>query len=451
MHDTNAKSNTVSFSTTSKPSLHSNNKSRANPSVSTTKNKPDSPCGNKYTSIKQKEQQTSKIFFLNIQNLLPQSNTQRKLQYLNDRAKEENAKILIMTETHLTPDVLDEEITIPNFNVFRTDRINRKCGGVCILIQENLGVEKSKSVHYSNSVCEMLIIHIEQMNLHIICVYRPPDTTNDEFTPCIDKIESYLCNLPSTDNIMILGDFNFPFLSWIEAEDSVIYHIKSGAKTDEKLQAEKLLNLTNKYFMNQIITQPTRNTNTLDLIFLNNTELIPNHTVENESKCLSDHDLITCHIKEASDNNHPKIYKKPEKLRIFNYWSQKASWDKMNQFLEKVEWSENITQTSSVESDINYLYELLFSASEQFIPERKSTTYKQIPRDRKKVFRRNKFLKKKLRTNTSKNETKTNKINEELVQKQTKLIQSHENERIIKEKDLAKHVKKKFKTFLQIC
>ena len=82
-----------------------------------------------------------------------------------------------MTETHLTPDVLDEEITIPNFNVFRTDRINRKCGGVCILIHENLRVEKSKSVHYSNSVCEMLIIHIEQMNLHIICVYRPPDTT----------------------------------------------------------------------------------------------------------------------------------------------------------------------------------------------------------------------------------------------------------------------------------
>ena len=73
---------------------------------------------------------------------------------------------------------------------------------------------------------------------------------------------------------MILGDFNFPFLSWIEAEDSVIYHIKSGAKIDEKLRAEKLLNLTNKYFMNQIITQPTRNTNTLDLIFLNNTELI---------------------------------------------------------------------------------------------------------------------------------------------------------------------------------
>ena len=354
-----------------------------------------------------------------------------------------------MTETHLTPDVLDEEITIPNFNVFRTDRINRKCGGVCILIHENLRVEKSKSVHYSNSVCEMLIIHIEQMNLHIICVYRPPDTTKDEFTPCIDKIESYLCNLPSTDNIMILGDFNFPFLSWIEAEDSVIYHIKSGAKTDEKLQAEKLLNLTNKYFMNQIITQPTRNTNTLDLIFLNNTELIPNHTVENVSKCLSDHDLITCHIKEASDDNHPKINKKPEKLRIFNYWSQKASWDKMNQFLEKVEWSENITQTSSVESDINYLYERLFSASEQFIPERKSTTYKQIPRDRKKLFRRSKFLKKKLLT--SKNETKTNKINEELVQIQTKLIQSHENERIIKEKDLAKHVKKKFKTFLQIC
>ena len=379
--------------------------------------------------------------------MLPPSNSQRKLQYLNDRVKEENVKILIMTETHLTPDVLDEEIKIPNFNVFRTDRIDRKCGGVLILLQDNLQVETSKTVHFSNSVCEMLIIHIEQMNLHIICVYRPPDTTKNEFIPCIEKIDSYLSSLPSTDNIMIAGDFNFPFLSWIEAEESVIYRIKSGAKTDEKQQAEKLLDLMNKYFMNQIITEPTRNKNTLDLIFINNNEFISNHSVENVSKCLSDHDLITCQINENIDDQKSEIRKNPEKLRNFNYWSKKASWKNMNQYLEKVEWSKNITENSSVESDINFLYELLFSASEQFIPTHRSTNFKQIPRDRKKLFRRSKFLKKKLLS--TKNETKITKINNELIQIQTKLIQSHESERLHKEKNLANHVKKNSKLFFK--
>ena len=88
------------------------------------------------------------------------SNSQRKLSYLKERVKEENVKILLMTETHLNPNIMDEEIQIPKFSVFRTDRIKRKCGGVLILVENSLSVLSSNIKHFSNSVCELLIINI---------------------------------------------------------------------------------------------------------------------------------------------------------------------------------------------------------------------------------------------------------------------------------------------------
>ena len=354
--------------------------------------------------------------------------------------------MIVMTESHLTPEVLDDEIKIPNFNVYRSDREERRCGGVLILLHETYLVSNSDIVKFSNSVCEMLMIYIEKLKVHLICVYRPPDTKKEEFTPIIKQIDSYLSKISSAHNVMILGDFNFPFLSWYEAEDSVIYRHKSGANSDEKSQAEMLLNLTDKHLLNQIITKPTRLNNTLDLVFLNNNDFICQHHVEEVSNSISDHDLITCEFNESKDINS-SIKKEPQKLRKFNYWSNKSQWENMNSYLKGVHWTDIITDTSSVEKDIENLYDKINSASEEYIPIRKSQKYKQIPKDRKKLFRRSKFLKRKLLS--TKNESKITKINNELIDIQTKLMKSHEKERLLNEKNLASEIKKNAKLFFK--
>ena len=116
------------------------------------------------------------------------NNNKRKLAYLTERCENENILLMILNESHLDKDILDEEINIPNFKVIRSDRIERKCGGVAIYIGSPLEAKNVKS--FSNSVCELLICYIEKLNLHIISIYRPPKTTSDKLNPCLTEIQS---------------------------------------------------------------------------------------------------------------------------------------------------------------------------------------------------------------------------------------------------------------------
>ena len=64
---------------------------------------------------------------MNIQGLLPCKNyskkvySRRKLDYLNEYVLKENIKMIFLTETHLNPDIEDDEVQIPNFKLFRSD------------------------------------------------------------------------------------------------------------------------------------------------------------------------------------------------------------------------------------------------------------------------------------------------------------------------------------------
>ena len=99
------------------------------------------------------------------------------------------------------------------------------------------------------------MINIEKLNLHIICLYRPPDTTSELLNPCLSEIQSYLEIVPNTDNIVFLGDMNFPFLKWRNVDGTVIHEMISGSTCDQQSQANALLELTDKHFLNQIKTR----------------------------------------------------------------------------------------------------------------------------------------------------------------------------------------------------
>ena len=326
--------------------------------------------------------------------------------------------------------------------MIRSDRIERKCGGVAIYIGSPLEAKNVKS--FSNSVCELLICYIEKLNLHIISIYRPPKTTSDKLNPCLTEIQSYLENIPESQNILLIGDLNFPFMRWLETNHTVIHHVETGAPKDEQLQAESLIELTDKFFLNQVITEPTRLENTLDLAFINCEETLSNFKVEKVSKYLSDHNCITADLPPI-DTTSEKVNKKLDKLRQFNFWSKKAKWEDFNKHLSNIAWEDILTSESNVESDAEEIYNQLFIASTKFIPTKKSTNFKGVPLDRKKLFRRSKFLKKRL-VNTSK-ERKIKKINDELSDIQTRLLKSYEAERLEKESKIIEGVKKNNKLF----
>ena len=388
-----------------------------------------------------------KLGYYNIEGLIKAENNKRKIDFLSEKCKDENLKIVICVESHLNPDILDEEIMIEDFNIYRSDRkAPRKCGGVAVFTHRSIQISESKIQRFSNSTCELLMLEAEDLNLHIVSIYRPPDTTSEKFNPCINEIEKYLHKISPSDNILLIGDLNFPFLKWKNIEGSVIHNMISGATRDEQNQAHSLLNLTDAFFLTQVVDEPTRKNNTIDLIFTNHSNILSNINIQKLSKHISDHNEIIANLNcEFPDSPSEETTRKSSKLASVNFWSDKADWAGMNSYLSSINWSEKLTNETDVTSDINFLSDELLKSSENFIPQKRSKLCHQIPRDRKILMRRNKFLKKKLLT--QRKENSINKTQQEITENQTKLLRSHEAERLANEVKVTKGIKNNSKLF----
>ena len=230
-------------------------------------------------------------------------------------------------------------------------------------------------------MCELLIIQIETLNLHILCIYRPPDTTSVEFQPCLNKINSYLDSIPTAANTLLIGDLNFPHLKWSEVENTVIHNLLSGSTRDQQKQVNALLELTDSFLMTQLVTEPTRGNNVLDLVFTNSEDMLSNLTVDKASKQLSDHNIISGTInQETSHINNLQHNRQTAKLAEFCFWSDKADWAETNNSLNSVPWTMNITDDTSVESDIKYLYNEVYKSCTGNIPKKSLSELNKIPR-----------------------------------------------------------------------
>ena len=97
-----------------------------------------------------------------------QSN-RNKVKYLRDSAVESNAPFIAITETHLKPEVLDAEVRIDGWSLYRADRGPGKShGGVAIYLRNDL-IGQLVTAH-SNSQCETLVVKVKTLNL-LLCVF----------------------------------------------------------------------------------------------------------------------------------------------------------------------------------------------------------------------------------------------------------------------------------------
>ena len=80
----------------------------------------------------------------------------------------------------------------------RQDRRDRIRGGVCLLLRDDLTGEIVSCA--SNGVCELLIVHVHQVNTLVTVVYRPPDTKLSEFVPIIKQIDEVF----KTSHLLVL-------------------------------------------------------------------------------------------------------------------------------------------------------------------------------------------------------------------------------------------------------
>ena len=114
------------------------------------------------------------ILSMNIGHLFPNCN-QTKPAQLAGIVSEEKALVLGLSETWLTPEILDTEIHIEDFSLYRADRKSRQGGGVALYIRE--GVTSVPFIQFSNSVVEVVGIKVQDMDSLIICAPQHPGST----------------------------------------------------------------------------------------------------------------------------------------------------------------------------------------------------------------------------------------------------------------------------------
>ena len=163
--------------------------------------------------------QTSKallqtVFLLNIQGMDPAIKNQKwKIKAIADHIhlSKKTIPFFALTETHLKSRHFDAEVNINGYNIFRADRIKRHQGGSALYVNKSLAVTKSLS--HSNFFCETAGIFIQPLNLVVFSVYCPPAATQAYFEESISMMQDFINQLDSPE-VLVLGDFNFPFVSW---------------------------------------------------------------------------------------------------------------------------------------------------------------------------------------------------------------------------------------------
>ena len=160
----------------------------------------------------------------------------------------------------------------------------------------------------------------------------------------MDKIKKMLEEMVFPEPMVIItGDFTFPFIEWKRGElNTCKWKIKTynNAKEDKKKQFYKLMDIMDSFHLVQMIQEPKRKENTLDLVFINNISLFSQ--VEVTRTCLSDHDIIEITTSIPYNNNlienSGEAQANENYLRTLNFHYENVSWQKINEIIERMPW-----------------------------------------------------------------------------------------------------------------
>ena len=121
--------------------------------------------------------------------------------------------------------------------------------------------------NYEDKYNNLIMCYIESKHTIITAVYRPPDSSATKFKDLIAAMQEKIDELSHNSRVpdmYITGDFNFPKIDW-----------EHGSTTLDESE-EMLMRFIDSNFLSQIVREPTRSPNILDLVITNK----PDYVVE---------------------------------------------------------------------------------------------------------------------------------------------------------------------------
>ena len=312
------------------------------------------------------------ICHVNMRSLKPQTST--KLDELHSTVCiDKTFDIICISETWLDNTIMDSDIDLPDYKIFRKDR-NRHGGGVAIYVHDSLPVRKLNEFDING--LELVCVELIHNNKKFIiaCCYRPPGANLEESTEFLENFQT-VYNLMLTfspESVFILGDFNDRCLQWEDPHKNS----ELGLTFFECLQNNLLF---------QIIKEPTyicdKYNSILDLIITDSPGYILDSGVGNPIGDPS-HCLIFCKVQIQ--------YIKDAKYEREIWKYDDGDFDTLNNMLSTSPW-----QVMYIYDDFNdmaeYFTSLYLNACKQYVPNKKISIN---PKDKPWM---NKFVKAKLK------------------------------------------------------
>ncbi len=281
--------------------------------------------------------------------------------------------IIIASETHLNPSVNSSELFPSNFSVIRKDRdTGHSKGGVLIACRNDL-IATSR-VDF-DAQCEVVWTTVKikgSKDLTIGSFYRSQQFggSPEYFNALRDSLNKIRTS--SNGQIILGGDFNLPSVN----RESMSVD-PGGSYIDLSRQ---MIDIANDFGFEQVVKEPTRGNNILDLFFTSNPTLIERSWVV---PGISDHDGIPVIVVSTK----PRFIKhKPRKVYQFH----KADTSALKSHLQI--WTDQFTSaTYDNDVSVNTLYDdftcTIISAMDMFIPSKMITKKNTSPWINKKVKR----------------------------------------------------------------
>jgi hypothetical protein len=265
------------------------------------------------------------------------------LDEVSEIFKPQQFDVVTISESWLKPSIRSSEVTLPGYQLFRTDRINKNCGGVAAYVKEGMKAKLLYSTpsEYSARPEFMFIeILLSGSDALLLCVcYRPPKVGH------LTDLEDVLLQLmPNYCHVLIMGDFN------------------TDLTKPDKCECKQLTTMFESCGLSILPLQPTHHTadsaTLLDLIIVSDKSDITKYG-QLPVPAISRHDLIYCVVSVKV----PKPKVKYITYRDFKNMDEIAFLTDINQ----VPWH-NIFDLTSVDDMVNMFNTFVSNLYNQHAP-----------------------------------------------------------------------------------
>ncbi|GAA52066.1 hypothetical protein CLF_107284 [Clonorchis sinensis] len=132
----------------------------------------------------------------------------------------EQPSIIALTETWLTPDVSDAEISIDGYSIFRADSKRGRAGGVALYLHAALPIPIVLSDTTPAPFCDALWLQVPLRgsdSILLSLVYRSPSSPPEDDHFLIRTLGQLSSSYHFT-HLLLVGDFNAPKAPWTELQ-----------------------------------------------------------------------------------------------------------------------------------------------------------------------------------------------------------------------------------------